>query len=228
MIVRSLAMRSEVLALSGLSNLTAHDGYLVQSTPAEPDFWMGNQLILPDTTLTAPEAFAAFETHFPDATHRSVVWDIPGLDPTTIKETAALGCSIEGFDTLKLRGKLRDAPTPVGIVLRALDGADDWAQAEALQGETGEEECRILNRMRLIWHGAMRGGVRRLPKGWANGSAPLTGIGSLQVWVCFMTTGSRDTNPLKPARPIESAGFAARCCAIARYGRWAARRTQML
>jgi hypothetical protein len=127
MTLRSLALRSELLTLSGISHLDVHDGYFVQTTPTEPDFWMGNQVILSDTSLSGPEAFALFETHFPDAKHRSVVWDIPGLDPITITDAAGLGGTIEGFDTLKLRGDLREAQTPDGIVLRELNGPEDWA-----------------------------------------------------------------------------------------------------
>lgn len=136
----SLALRSELLTLSGISHLTWHDGYFVQTTPSEPNFWMGNQIILTDTSLDGNEAFAVFEAHFPDAAHRCVVWDILGLDPTTLTGFAALGRRIEGFDTMTLQGTLRDVPVPDGIVLRALDGPQDWAKAEALQAEVGIEE----------------------------------------------------------------------------------------
>ena len=81
MSLRSLAMRSELLTLLGISHLTEHDSYLVQSTPTESNFWMGNQLIMLDVLLSAPEKVETFEKHFPDASHRSVGWYIPNLDP---------------------------------------------------------------------------------------------------------------------------------------------------
>ena len=129
-------MRSELLTLSGISYLEQHDGYLVQSTPSEPDFWMGNQLIMSDTARTVPDAFSLFETHFPEATHRSVVWDVPGMDPSL------LGDQVEGFDAMMFGGTMTDAPTPDGIVLRPLDGPKDWAKVEGLQAEVGQEEGR--------------------------------------------------------------------------------------
>ncbi len=142
MSLTSLTMRSELLTLAGISHLTQHDGYCVQSTPTEPDFWMGNQLILSDKILSTPDAFAIFEQHFPDATHRSVVWDVPNLDTAKISGVADLGCKLDGFDAMTLQGDLRDVPTPDGIVFRAVETAQDWAKAEHLQAEIGIEEGR--------------------------------------------------------------------------------------
>lgn len=142
MTLRSLAMRTELLTLSGLSNLSSHDGYLIQSTPSEPDFWMGNQVIVSDPTILPAAAFKIFDAHFPDATHRAVVWDIPGLDPLTLGDVSALGCDIDGFDTMTLQGALADAPKPEGVVIRPIKSAEDWIKAEALQAEIGIEEGR--------------------------------------------------------------------------------------
>lgn len=138
--LRSLTMRSELLTLSGTSFLSQHEGFIVQSTPTEPDFWMGNQIILPDTSLSAPEAFKVFEHHFPDATHRSVVWDIPNLDPSFIRDTAALDAEIDGFDALKLTDALGVAEVPAGIDVRSIKTEDDWAKIAELQIEVGIEE----------------------------------------------------------------------------------------
>ncbi|PVA07686.1 GNAT family N-acetyltransferase [Thalassorhabdomicrobium marinisediminis] len=140
--LRSLAMRSELLTLSGISHLTQQDGYLVQATPSEPDFWMGNQIILSDTDRNGAEAIALFERHFPQASHRAIVWDIPGLDPTSLRGRDALGAPLEGFDTMTLQGPLRDAPVPKGITLRPVVSEEDWRKAEALQAEIGQEEGR--------------------------------------------------------------------------------------
>ena len=140
--LRSLAMRSELLTLAGISQLTAHGNYFVQSTPTEPDFWMGNQLILSDVSRDGEETFALFCDHFPDATHRSVVWDMPNIDPKTLPNFAALGCQMDGFDTMTLQGSLRDVAVPDGITLRSVVTADDWAKIEQLQAEVGIEEGR--------------------------------------------------------------------------------------
>jgi len=131
------------MTLSGLSTLGEHAGYIVQSTPSEPDFWMGNQIIVQDASISVAEALALFVTHFPEAEHRAVVWDIPDLASDVFaKEAAKLGLPFDGFDALSLKGPLRDVPVPDGIVLRALDRPEDWAKAQALQAEIGIEEGR--------------------------------------------------------------------------------------
>lgn len=138
--LQSLAMRSELLTLSGISNLTAHGNYFVQSTPTEPDFWMGNQLILSDVSRDAEQTFALFCDHFPDATHRSIVWDLPNIDPKTLPDCAALGCEMDGFDTMTLQGPLREVAVPDGITLRPVVTNEDWTKVEQLQAEVGIEE----------------------------------------------------------------------------------------
>lgn len=175
--LRSLTMRSELLTLSGVSHLEPGEGYVVQRTPSEPDFWFGNQLILPDAQRTPSETFALFETHFPDASHRAVVWDNPDMKRDDISDFEALGAKIEAVDALSLQGPLRQVPTPAGISLRALEQEADWAQALELAVEIGIEEGydlpthepylagRIANRRASIarglgqWFGAFDGDV---------------------------------------------------------------------
>lgn len=85
MILKSLTMQSELLALRGLSNAMHYDGYAVQVTPDEPDFWVGNQIIVTDPRLTPEAAERAFEQHFPKANHRAIVWDDPDVSDTAIR-----------------------------------------------------------------------------------------------------------------------------------------------
>jgi len=104
---------------------------------------MGNQIIVQDESISVAKALALFASHFPKAAHRAVVWDIPDLLPDTFsKEAGKLGLTFDGVDALTLKGALRDAPVPDGIVLRVLEGAEDWAHAQALQAEIGVEEGR--------------------------------------------------------------------------------------
>jgi len=103
---------------------------------------MGNQLIMSDFLQSAPETVATFEKHFLDASHRSVGWDIPNLDPLKVRGVAELCCALEGFETMTLQGSLRDAVMPDGMLVRALDGIDDWTKAEALQAKLGLEDGR--------------------------------------------------------------------------------------
>ena len=143
MTVSSLTLTSELLALRGLSTVVVHDGYAVQTTPDEPDYWMGNQVIVTAPDMPPKDAIAAFEHHFPWAKHRAIVWDHSGLNPDPVRSALVpLGYEVETFDALALQGGFADADTPNGVVLRPLMGSDDWAQSLQLQCEIGQEEGR--------------------------------------------------------------------------------------
>lgn len=142
MTLRSLTMRSELLTLSGISHLSQHDGYMVQSTPTEPDFWMGNQLIVSDLTRCASDLFALFERHFPQATHRAVVWDLPNVDLAEITARNDTDCDVDGFETMTLEGALGEAALPEGLTIRAVESEADWQSAERLMAKIGVEEGR--------------------------------------------------------------------------------------
>ena len=139
--MKSLALRSELLVMDGLSHVTDHGDYWVQETPREPDYWMGNQLILKRGDLSAESVDAAFVKHFPDAKHRAIVWDMPDLDGALITPAfEALGYERDVVDALTLRGEIAAAETPKGIVLRACETDADWEQALTLALEIGVEE----------------------------------------------------------------------------------------
>jgi GNAT superfamily N-acetyltransferase len=59
-----------------------------------------------------------------------------------VRGVGELGCALEGFDTMTLQDSLRDAVMLDGMLVRALDGIDDWTKAEALQAEVGLEDGR--------------------------------------------------------------------------------------
>ncbi len=139
--MKSLSLRSELLVLDGLSHVTDMGDYWVQQTPAEPDFWMGNQLILKRDDLDLAALEVAFQAHFPGAKHRAMVWDIPGLDANRVAppfETA--GYERDLCDALTLAGEIAQADVPKGITLRRLETEQDWGQALALALEIGVEE----------------------------------------------------------------------------------------
>lgn len=175
MTLQSMTMKSELLTLTGVSKLEPFDHNFVQRTANEPDFWMGNQILLRDVEWSATQLEAVFRRHFPNAAHRSFVWDMPDLDPAHLPDLSDLGADISGFDALSLQSEIREAPIPEGHRIRPLKTADDWKQSVALMAEVGEEEGydpewhlpflekRNTNRRRLInqgigqWFGAVDG-----------------------------------------------------------------------
>jgi len=139
--IRTLGVSSDLLVMQGISKITEYGGYAVQETPTEPDFWVGNQLILRNAGTDATLAHTQFRKHFPKTHHMALVWDLPQMTVQSIDPGfAAQGWEVETFDVLSLEGAIADAQIPDGITLRALDGPDDWARAQALQLEIGIEE----------------------------------------------------------------------------------------
>ncbi|WP_375279591.1 GNAT family N-acetyltransferase [Pseudooctadecabacter sp.] len=175
MTLRSLEMRSELLTMTGVSRLDWFDDYAVQTTPTEPDFWHGNQLILHSNSRTADQVFALFERYFPTASRRAIVWDMPNLSVSDLPDFSTLGGTTDSTDALVLRGTIGDAPVPNGITLRQIEGDAEWAQVLDLMDEVGIEEGypadthrpflmkRNANRQKLIaqdmggWFGAFDG-----------------------------------------------------------------------
>lgn len=188
--LRSLTMQSELLTLSGLSHLTDHGRYLVQETPAEPNFWMGNQLILKDEGYSAKEALALFEDHFPNASHRSVVWDIPNMSKSAIPpEYAALGCKHDSVDALTLTGPLRQVDVPDGITIRPVETAAEWAAALDLAHDVGIEEGYEQSGYRIYLENRIEGRKVQIAKGMGQWFGAFDG----DALVCQMGIFHNDT-----------------------------------
>ena len=71
--MRSLGLRTDLLALSGLAEIERYPGHVVVRTPAEPDYWSGNGLILLGPPGDPEAETALFRRHFPMAAHVSPV-----------------------------------------------------------------------------------------------------------------------------------------------------------
>ena len=164
--LRSLTLRTELLTLSGLSQLSDAGDYIVQSTPAEPDYWMGNQIIFKTTDVGRAQAEALFERHFPDARHRAFVWDAPDLQSEAISDDfAEAGYEAEHVDALVLAGPLRDAPLPSGITIRPFEDEADWIAALDLQEEVGIEQGYDQRGHRAYLAGRNKGRRSQIAKG---------------------------------------------------------------
>lgn len=110
-------------------------------TPSEPTYWHGNLIVLKDLSSDPLAQAALFEADFPQATHRTIVWDLPDLDPDPLaKALTRVGFDVETFDVLALTEKMPVAECPVGMNLRPLESDADWLAVLSLQAEVGAEE----------------------------------------------------------------------------------------
>jgi ribosomal protein S18 acetylase RimI-like enzyme len=133
--VESLGYRTDLMLrqLEG-STVTDAGGYLVVASPAHPDFWWGNFLLLPATALREePDAWMSrFAQTFPEARHVAL-----GIDATTAAGAGparflAAGLRAE-VNTVLTATALREPPHPSPAECRRLAGDDDWRQALELR-----------------------------------------------------------------------------------------------
>lgn len=147
-------------------------------TPAQPDYWWGNCLILAGPPGDAAAEAAQFRAEFPQAAHLALAWDVPDLDPAPLRGPwAALGAEVEVAEALARDGPPPPVPVLEGCTLRPLDpGRDaDWAgslrvalaNAVADGRDAAEDRAYLAARVgarraavaagRLRWWGAFRG-----------------------------------------------------------------------
>ncbi len=141
MMFRSLALASDALVMQGQSMFEAYEDRVVMRTPDEPDYWHGNLIIMKHPPGDALAQVSQFQTDFPDATHRTIIWDVPDLDPAPLAATLTPhGYEVGTSDTLALGDKIQDVRRPEGIILRTLNSDADWTALTDLQAEVALEE----------------------------------------------------------------------------------------
>lgn len=175
--VVSLGFQTDLMVrgLEG-SEVVDHPDYVTVRTPANPEFWWGNFLLLPAQAAHRPAApwLELFHTEFPGAAHLAL-----GLDGT-----ADPGQKLDGFaaaglelnrETVLTATALREPPRPNrDAVYRPLTSDHDWQQAVEVQAASDAAdggpatrtftEARYAARRRAteaghgVWFGAFRDG----------------------------------------------------------------------
>jgi GNAT superfamily N-acetyltransferase len=130
-----LGLQTDLMIERWSSELLDRGDYLLVRTPAEPDYWMGNSIVVAppaggeDGAAWLARWNAVFERELPGAAHRCVRvdggldgWTAPG-EPWCVERDTALA--------------RRAPPQPArggaaGIDVRPLDGDADWARLSAL------------------------------------------------------------------------------------------------
>jgi GNAT superfamily N-acetyltransferase len=134
--VESLGYRTDLMlrVLEG-SSITDRGGYLVVRTPANPEYWWGNFLLLPASAWPDDAAIwiSRFAEAFPAARHLAF-----GIDATTVAGDAPAGFLAAGLKaqlhTVLTASSVREPPRPNRVAqIRRLDGDADWAQALELR-----------------------------------------------------------------------------------------------
>jgi ribosomal protein S18 acetylase RimI-like enzyme len=170
--IESLGYRTDLMLreLEG-STITDQGGYLVVRSPAHPEFWWGNFLLLPGSAVgdDAVAWVSTFERAFPDAKHLAL-----GIDTTKATGDTPAGFLAAGLkadlNTVLTATSLREPPRPNRVAqYRRLKDDRDWQQALELRMACssaldfpggGEFEQRRARQARLLTeagHGACFG-----------------------------------------------------------------------
>lgn len=155
--------------------------YVVVRTPAEPDYWMGNALVVP-----APAAgdtrdgwmarwLEVFERELPAAAHRCLMVD-GELD----------GDAAAGWSVMRDIASLGEAPIavapPAGVTLRILAGEAEWTACRQLALISDQHDGPVDDRHRsflMARHRAKRAWIDRGHGVWWGGFAGDELVGSL-------------------------------------------------
>ncbi|WP_421702221.1 GNAT family N-acetyltransferase [Aliiroseovarius sp.] len=131
--MKSLEFATDLLVLSGRTEVEGHPDRIIQRTPDEPHFWFGNRTLFRDPPRDAAKLVEQFHADHPEARHICIGWDIPNLPLAEIEPMLARsGLTIEQADTLSLTGPLQRVATPDGLTLRAFQHPSDWTQSEEI------------------------------------------------------------------------------------------------
>jgi GNAT superfamily N-acetyltransferase len=147
--VTSLGFQTDLMVrgLEG-SEVIDHPDYLTVRSPANPEFWWGNFLLLPARAADGPAApwLELFQAEFPDAAHLALGLDGTGDPGSGLDGFAAAGLELTR-DTVLTAEALRAPPQPNrDAVYRPLAGDSDWQQAVELQATTDAAEGGLASR----------------------------------------------------------------------------------
>ncbi len=151
--VRSLAYRTDLMVRERAgSSVTDHGEHLVVRTPAIPNFWWGNFILVPGPPGPgdATRWRALFSREFPNADHCSI--GVDGVDGETgpAVELAALDLVARVSPVMSASALVRPArPAPDQVVVRVLADDGDWRAAGELRiavaREHGEDSAGHRN-----------------------------------------------------------------------------------
>lgn len=141
MTIRSLGLRTDILALGPGSTVEPAEGGYALRTPAEPDYWSANALIRTTLPEAPAQEIARFRRVFPGSTHVRLDWD--GHREAVLAQASAwevLGVEVEVDDVLAREGAPPRTPLPDGYAIRAMETPKDWDRSFDLNRLIGAED----------------------------------------------------------------------------------------
>lgn len=142
--VTSLGFQTDLMvrALEG-SEVIDHPDYVTVRSPANPEFWWGNFLLLPAGAADGPAGpwLELFRAEFPGAAHLALGLDGTGDPGPGLGGFAAAGLELNR-ETVLTAQQLREPSRPNrDAVYRPLAGDADWQQAVELQAASDASDA---------------------------------------------------------------------------------------
>ena len=223
--VRSLGYRTDlaILALEG-SHVTDRGDHMVIRTPANPDYWWGNFLLLRDLKPGSGSGWMKrFAAEFPDAQHLALGLD--ETDPSSVDPSELAGMTMERNAVMTATSVHAPSHANTEAVFRTLEGDADWRQSSELAaaiyaGEPGGDAEFLTARQAAkralteaghgAWFGAFLDGTLVSQLGLIAGESGLAryqsvethpaarrrGLAGTLVWHASVTALNRDTSTL--------------------------------
>ena len=152
--IRSVGLATDLELAATRGVITDRGNYLVVATPADPDYYFGNMLVLPAAPQVGEVAYWSrkFAEEFADPTIRHVTlrWDGVSGDTGATDELVAAGFKVETNAVLTAR--LITAPH-VAVEIRALSARElpATAELEYADAERHDEAYRQFLLRRAVW-----------------------------------------------------------------------------
>lgn len=145
--VTTLGLVTDLMLARWSSDVVDRDGYLVVQTPREPDFWMGNALVVPapsvddDAGLWLARWQGVFERELPGALHRALLVD--GHVSAAIEAAVDVAGWVMQRNVALAATALPGETPPAGVEVRVVRGDAAWAQVTSLALASDEHAARV-------------------------------------------------------------------------------------
>lgn len=146
----TLGIATDMMLARWSSEVLDRGDHMIVRTPREPDFWMGNALVVPapgdgddddDAAMWLARWQGTFERVFPQARHRSLIVD--GDVGADVEAAVATAGWVMQRNMALVATTLPEAAPPAGVVVRVLAGDADWGQVTSLALASDEHAARV-------------------------------------------------------------------------------------
>ncbi len=162
--IRSTALKTALMIQRMYGIVEEKGSHTVLRTPAVPDFWYGNCLLMPAPPRAGDHAawMSLFAEELPEHTHRVFLVDAPDGEMGDAQAFLENGFEVNVCDVLATQALRDPGPPPSGIGFRPLVSDRDWEAVVALslrvnEGGRGHDLGFLQRKFRVVRQAAEQG-----------------------------------------------------------------------